>query len=142
MSNDYFGPGEFGGDPMEDFLARFFGGSQSMRRVDLGRMLSQEARQLLTDAARMAAELGSMDLNTEHLLWAVTQRDSLRQFSAGRAPTRRPWRPRSIGRPSAATPGRNLLRSLQPPSARSCRLTRFLVRSAPRTSGRNTSCWR
>jgi ATP-dependent Clp protease ATP-binding subunit ClpC len=80
MSSDYFGPGEDGRDPLEDFLGRFFGGSQSMRKVDLGRLMSQEARQLLTDAARKAADLGSIDLNTEHLLWAVTQRDSLRQL--------------------------------------------------------------
>ena len=80
MSTGYFGPGQYGSDPFEDFLNRFFGGAQSVRRLDLGRLMSQEARQLLTDAAKKAAELGSVDLDTEHLLWAVTQRDSLQQL--------------------------------------------------------------
>jgi ATP-dependent Clp protease ATP-binding subunit ClpC len=67
---------------LEEFLARFLGGGagQPVRRIDLGRLMSHDARELLTSAARKAAELGSPDLDTEHLLWALTQREPLRQL--------------------------------------------------------------
>src|SRR5690606_23087644 len=74
----------FGPDPFEEFLARFFGTvpGQPVRRIDLARLMSRDARELLADAARKAAELGSPDLDTEHLLWAITQRPSLHQLLA------------------------------------------------------------
>ena len=98
MTTGDFGQGPFGPDPFEEFLARFFGvppGGFSgrpgpVRRVDLARLMSQEARDLLTEAARKAAELGSDDLDTEHLLWATTQREPLRALlsRAGADPDR------------------------------------------------------
>ncbi|HEY8474701.1 MAG TPA: ATP-dependent Clp protease ATP-binding subunit [Natronosporangium sp.] len=83
MTSD-FGRGAFGPDPFEEFLARFFGTvpGQPVRRIDLARLMSRDARELLADAARKAAELGSPDLDTEHLLWAITQRPSLHQLLA------------------------------------------------------------
>src|SRR5690606_5001200 len=85
MTTGDFGRGPFGPDPFEEFLARFFGAPGSLsgrggpvRRIDLARLMSQEARDLLSEAARKAAEWGSDDLDTEHLLWATTQREPLR----------------------------------------------------------------
>ncbi len=84
MATGFWGPGDYGPDPFEEFLARFFGGvpGQGPRRIDLTRLMSQDAREVITSAARKAADLGSADLDTEHLLWAVTQRESLHQWLA------------------------------------------------------------
>ncbi|MEU1629879.1 Clp protease N-terminal domain-containing protein [Streptomyces sp. NPDC020096] len=64
-------------DPF-DLLERFLGLSQqaappAMERVPIGRLLSDSARELLSSAARRAADDGSTDLDTDHLLWAATQ---------------------------------------------------------------------
>ncbi|NUR70535.1 MAG: ATP-dependent Clp protease ATP-binding subunit [Hamadaea sp.] len=45
--------------------------------------MSQDARELVEQAAVKAADLGSADLDTEHLLWAVTQRPPLRRLLSG-----------------------------------------------------------
>ena len=84
MTTGFWGGGGYEQDPFEEFLARYFGGvpGQSARRVDLARLMSQDARELFTDAARKAAEFGNADLDTEHLLWALTQREPLRQWLA------------------------------------------------------------
>ncbi|NJC70517.1 ATP-dependent Clp protease ATP-binding subunit [Planosporangium thailandense] len=80
-----WGPGDVGSGQFDDFLARFLGGGaqtpqQHMQRVDITRMMSQEARELLATAAAKAADLGSSDLDTEHLLWAASHREPLRQL--------------------------------------------------------------
>ncbi|MET8825247.1 ATP-dependent Clp protease ATP-binding subunit [Streptomyces sp. NPDC004610] len=60
------------GDPFGDFLARFFGGPRpAPRQIDIGRLLSPPARDLVRGAAQYAAEHGSRDLDTEHLLRAA-----------------------------------------------------------------------
>ncbi len=85
-SGGIWGPGDFGSGPFDDFLARFLSGTgqtpQPMQRVDITRMMSQEARELLATAAAKAADLGGNDLDTEHLLWAATQREPMRQVLA------------------------------------------------------------
>jgi ATP-dependent Clp protease ATP-binding subunit ClpC len=48
--------------------------------VDITRLMSAEARQVLLDAARRAAELGSADVDTDHLLWAALQREPMREL--------------------------------------------------------------
>ena len=71
-SDDYNGR-----DPFGDFLARFFGGAAGpgrpydSRAQDFLRLLSEPARQLVSDAASYAAEHGNSDLETEHLLRAA-----------------------------------------------------------------------
>ena len=81
MSTGFWGSGGFGNDPLEEFLAQFFGGAaQPVARLDLGRVMSQDARELMRAAAAKAAELGSPDLDTEHLLWAMTQREPVRDL--------------------------------------------------------------
>ena len=65
----------------EDLIARLFGVPESRRpvyRVDIGRLMSAEARDLFVDAARRATALGERDIDTNHLLWAALQRDGLR----------------------------------------------------------------
>jgi ATP-dependent Clp protease ATP-binding subunit ClpC len=84
MTSGYWGGDQFGQDPFEEFLAQFFGSQQGQqgRRIDLARLMSQDARELIQSAAQKAAGWGSRDLDTEHLLWAICQREPLRQLLA------------------------------------------------------------
>ncbi|MFC5819041.1 ATP-dependent Clp protease ATP-binding subunit [Nonomuraea harbinensis] len=72
----------YGYGPMDDLLARFFGyGQPAMpRRVDIGRLLSEDAIDLLRVATEKAAEWGADYVDTEHMLWAAAQVDTARQF--------------------------------------------------------------
>jgi ATP-dependent Clp protease ATP-binding subunit ClpC len=77
------GPGDYGTDPWDEFLARYFGRGQGRRpgqRVDITRLMTADARELLADAARRAAQANSTDLDTDHLLWAALQREPLRDL--------------------------------------------------------------
>ncbi|MEV1288965.1 ATP-dependent Clp protease ATP-binding subunit [Micromonospora sp. NPDC049679] len=83
MSSGAFGAGGRGGDPWEELLARFLSGGEPrlpVNRVDITRLMSADARELLIDAARRAARSGSSDLDTDHLLWAALQRQPLREL--------------------------------------------------------------
>ncbi|MEU2336125.1 ATP-dependent Clp protease ATP-binding subunit [Streptomyces sp. NPDC006654] len=83
MTSGYPGPGDYGQDPFGDFLARFFGGGgprQGPRQIDIGRLLSQPARELVRGAAQYAAEHGSRDLDTEHLLRAALAAEPTRSL--------------------------------------------------------------
>ncbi|MGY5883474.1 ATP-dependent Clp protease ATP-binding subunit [Modestobacter lacusdianchii] len=71
----------FGGGPFDDFFQAFLGGPgarRGMQRVDITQLLTSHSREVVAAAARQAAEWGSPDLDTEHLLWAL----------AGHEPTR------------------------------------------------------
>ncbi|MFG1889300.1 ATP-dependent Clp protease ATP-binding subunit [Micromonospora sp. NPDC049051] len=78
------GPGDFGSDPWDEFLARYFGrgegGRRPTHRVDITRLMTADAREMLADAARRAAQRQSSDLDTDHLLWAALQREPLRDL--------------------------------------------------------------
>ncbi|SDC69397.1 ATP-dependent Clp protease ATP-binding subunit ClpC [Geodermatophilus telluris] len=81
MTSPYY-PGPYG-SPFDDFFARFLGGQQPQRqRVDITQFLSQQARQLVNAAAHQAVATGSTDLDTGHLLWAMTGDETTRQFLA------------------------------------------------------------
>ncbi|MGW7424909.1 ATP-dependent Clp protease ATP-binding subunit [Streptomyces sp. NPDC054813] len=83
MSSGYPGPSDFGQDPFGEFLARFFRGGgerQGPRQIDIGRLLSQPARELVRGAAQYAAEHGSRDLDTEHLLRAALTAEPTRSL--------------------------------------------------------------
>ncbi|MFF8997531.1 ATP-dependent Clp protease ATP-binding subunit [Streptomyces achromogenes] len=69
-------------DPFGDFLARFFSGSVggTPRHIDIGRLLSQPARELVRGAAQYAAEHGSRDLDTQHLLRAAVSAEPTRSL--------------------------------------------------------------
>ncbi|WP_043512191.1 MULTISPECIES: ATP-dependent Clp protease ATP-binding subunit [unclassified Actinoplanes] len=75
------GPGQW-----DDLFARFFGAAEPRRaaqRIDIARYMSNDARRVLADAARRAADLGAgdglADLDTDHLLWAVLQQEPMKQ---------------------------------------------------------------
>ncbi|MFI7657462.1 ATP-dependent Clp protease ATP-binding subunit [Micromonospora parva] len=78
------GPGDIGSDPWDEFLARYFGrgegGRRPPHRVDITRLMTADAREMLADAARRAAQRHSSDLDTDHLLWAALQREPLRDL--------------------------------------------------------------
>ncbi|MGF1238081.1 ATP-dependent Clp protease ATP-binding subunit [Streptomyces sp. 2-6] len=78
MTSGYVGPE---GDPFGEFFARFFGGPRpGPRHVDIGRLLSQPARELVKGAAQYAADHGSRDLDTEHLLRAALATEPTRSL--------------------------------------------------------------
>src|SRR3712207_9099187 len=75
MTSGYF-PGPYG-SPFDDFFPRYMGGARQPRqRVDITQFLSEHARDLVNAAARRAAEVGSPDLDTDHLLWVMTEERS------------------------------------------------------------------
>jgi ATP-dependent Clp protease ATP-binding subunit ClpC len=82
MSIGSWGPG--GPGDWDDLFARFFGAAEPRRaqRIDITKYMSNEGREVLSDAARRAAELTDegrpvADLDTDHLLWAVLQQDAM-----------------------------------------------------------------
>ena len=147
MSSDYYGPGDLGSSPFDEFLARIYGGSAAGRpvqRVDITRLMSGPARELLGSAAAYVAEHGGTDLDTEHLLWAAARLEPTRDLlaRAGADPDALAAEIEHVmagserrGEPPQLTPG---------PSGRCWTRTRSPAPSAPPTSGRSTSCslWR
>jgi ATP-dependent Clp protease ATP-binding subunit ClpC len=78
MSSYY---GDFGEGPFDDFLARFFGQPPQRRsphRVDVMRLLTEQARALVATAARRAAAGGRTDLDALDLVWAATRDETTR----------------------------------------------------------------
>ena len=86
MSSGYYGPEGSGSSPFDDFIARLYGAGQGPpqpgQRVDITRLMSGPARELIGAAATLAAERGGADLDTEHLLWAASRLDPTRQMLA------------------------------------------------------------
>ncbi|WP_189552067.1 ATP-dependent Clp protease ATP-binding subunit [Streptomyces lavendofoliae] len=91
MSSGFMGPEGYGSDPFSEFLARFFGGGTGSspaggrpipRYIDIGRLMSEPARRMVGDAASYAAEHGSTDLETEHLLRAALATEPTRDLIA------------------------------------------------------------
>jgi ATP-dependent Clp protease ATP-binding subunit ClpC len=85
MSSGLFGPEGSGSSPFDDFLARIYGAQAGgpMRpgyRVDITRLMSGPARELIGAAAAHAAEHGITDLDTEQLLWAAAALEPTRQL--------------------------------------------------------------
>ncbi|MGH3302466.1 MAG: ATP-dependent Clp protease ATP-binding subunit [Streptosporangiaceae bacterium] len=82
MSSGFFGPQGFGASPFDDFIARIFGASgcpaSPGNRLDVTRLMSGPARELIGAAAAQAAERGA-DLDTEQLLWAAATVEPTRQ---------------------------------------------------------------
>jgi len=75
----------------DDLIARLLRLPETRRpvyRVDISKLLSEQARDLLVDAARRASDLGAADIDTNHILWAALQRHALRSmlFKAGADP--------------------------------------------------------
>ncbi|MHA6625100.1 ATP-dependent Clp protease ATP-binding subunit [Pseudonocardia sichuanensis] len=78
----FLGPGDPGS--FDEFLARFFGSGARgpVRRVDLTRLMSAGARELVAAAAQLALDRGDTDLDAQHLLLASTQLEPTRQWLA------------------------------------------------------------
>ncbi|EGX56450.1 Clp protease ATP binding subunit [Streptomyces zinciresistens K42] len=77
MTSGFSGPDDY--DAFGEFLGRFFGGPRpGPRQIDIGRLLSQPARELVRGAAQYAAEHGSRDLDTQHLLRAALSAEPTR----------------------------------------------------------------
>src|SRR5215472_16634953 len=89
MSSGY-GPEDTGSSPFDDFLARIYGagggGMRPVQRVDITRLMSGRARELLGAAAAEAAELGGTDLDTGHLLWAAAKLEPTRHLLSRAGP--------------------------------------------------------
>ena len=61
MAYDPFGSGDFGASPFDDIFARFFGGAVPQRpaqRIDIGQLLTEQARELVRDAATAGRPVG------------------------------------------------------------------------------------
>jgi ATP-dependent Clp protease ATP-binding subunit ClpC len=81
MTSGFTSPEGYGPDPFSEFLARFFGGPRpGPRQIDIGRLLSHPARELVRGAAQYAAEHGSRDLDTQHLLRAALAKEPTRSL--------------------------------------------------------------
>jgi ATP-dependent Clp protease ATP-binding subunit ClpC len=83
---EFFAAGP-GSSPFDQFLAQFFGSGFPGRRpysVDITRLMSDQARELVAESANKAAEWGRPAVGTEQLLWAATQIPSVQQI-LGRA---------------------------------------------------------
>ncbi|MET8810792.1 ATP-dependent Clp protease ATP-binding subunit [Streptomyces sp. NPDC004549] len=84
MTSGYTGPPE--NDPFGELFSRYFGGAPGApgqpgpRPIDIGRLLSQPARELVKGAAQYAAEHGSRDLDTQHLLRAALSSEPTRSL--------------------------------------------------------------
>ncbi|GAA2646970.1 ATP-dependent Clp protease ATP-binding subunit [Paractinoplanes durhamensis] len=83
MSIGPIGPG--GPGNWDDLFARFFGAAEPRRqqRIDITKYMSGDAREVLSAAARRAAELADpdrtiADLDTDHLLWGALQQDAMK----------------------------------------------------------------
>ncbi|MGW0840692.1 ATP-dependent Clp protease ATP-binding subunit [Streptomyces sp. NPDC002787] len=81
MNSGFPGPEGYGPDPFSEFFARFFGGPRP-QRIEIGRLMSGQARQLVADAAAYAARHGSSDLDTQHLLRAALSAEPTRSLVA------------------------------------------------------------
>ncbi|GAA4552314.1 ATP-dependent Clp protease ATP-binding subunit [Amycolatopsis samaneae] len=70
----FFPPGQ-GGSPFDRFLAQFFDPAAPGRgyAIDVTRLLSDQARSLVAEAAGRAAAEGRQHVGTEHLLWAAAR---------------------------------------------------------------------
>ena len=84
MSSGFPGPEGYGPDPFGEFFARFFGGGPrpAPRHIDIGRLMSGPARQLVATAATYATDHGSTDLDTQHLLRAALAVEPTRSLLA------------------------------------------------------------
>jgi ATP-dependent Clp protease ATP-binding subunit ClpC len=83
MTSGPWDPGSQEPGSWDEFFSRFFGsgpGRRPVHRVDISRLMSGQAREVVIDAARRAAETGSRDLDTDHLLWSALHRDQLRDL--------------------------------------------------------------
>jgi ATP-dependent Clp protease ATP-binding subunit ClpC len=79
MPTEPFDTSGFRSGPFDELISRFFGADplggmrRPVQRVDLARLLSEQAGELIERAVGQAMEWGSPDVEVEHLLWAAAQ---------------------------------------------------------------------
>ena len=91
MTSGFYGSEDFGNSPFDDFLARIYGTGgprQPAHRVDITRLMSAPARELLGAAAAHVAERGGANQDTEQLLWAAAHLEPTRELLARLVPDR------------------------------------------------------
>jgi ATP-dependent Clp protease ATP-binding subunit ClpC len=79
-SEDTGGSGPASWDELLARLLRAAQGQRPLQRVDIGKLMSADARDLLIEAAQRALTVGAVDIDTDHLLWAGLRRDALRSL--------------------------------------------------------------
>ncbi|MGY1722965.1 ATP-dependent Clp protease ATP-binding subunit [Blastococcus sp. SYSU DS0533] len=83
MTSGFFPGGA--GSPFDEFFARYLGGSRQPRqRIDITQLLTERGREVVNSAARHAVDAGSTDVDTQHLLAALTEEQTVQQL-LGRA---------------------------------------------------------
>ena len=83
MTSGPWDPGSEEPGSWDEFFSRFFGSGAARKpvhRVDISRLMSGQAREVVIEAARRAVDTGSGDLDTDHLLWSALHRDQLRDL--------------------------------------------------------------
>ncbi|KOX12444.1 ATP-dependent Clp protease ATP-binding subunit [Nocardiopsis sp. NRRL B-16309] len=80
MTHDF--PDGHGNEPgsFDEFLARFLGARGPVRRVDLSKLMSADARQVADSGVRRALETGGADVDTIHLMWALLRYEPTRDL--------------------------------------------------------------
>ncbi|WP_017578353.1 ATP-dependent Clp protease ATP-binding subunit [Nocardiopsis kunsanensis] len=80
MTNDF--SDDQGNDPgsFDEFLARFLGARGPVRRVDLSKLMSPEARQVADASVHRALESGGADVDSVHLLWSLLRYPATREL--------------------------------------------------------------
>ena len=79
--SDPAGPGSAGSGSFDDFLARLgegAGAPPGAHRMDITRLMTQQAQEMLGAAVRLATEHGSIDLHTAHLLLSAARTETTR----------------------------------------------------------------
>ncbi|TXG92462.1 AAA family ATPase [Rhodococcus rhodnii] len=87
MTDGWISGSPFSNDPFDDIFGRFFGSGgrprQQVQRVDLGRLLDDDAKQLVSFARQAVLDWGGTEITPEHLLYAATLADPTRGVISG-----------------------------------------------------------
>ncbi|MGI8306658.1 ATP-dependent Clp protease ATP-binding subunit [Saccharopolyspora hattusasensis] len=70
------------GGPFDEYFARFSGADDAApgsRRIDITQLMTEQAQQLLSGAARFARDRGQTDLDALHLLWSAAHETPTRE---------------------------------------------------------------
>ncbi|RRO19948.1 ATP-dependent Clp protease ATP-binding subunit [Saccharopolyspora rhizosphaerae] len=74
----FFGPV---GGPFDEYFARFFGAEDATagsRRIDITELMTEQAQQLVGEAAKFARDRGQSSLDALHLLWSAAKQEPTR----------------------------------------------------------------
>ncbi|MDP0397897.1 ATP-dependent Clp protease ATP-binding subunit [Tsukamurella strandjordii] len=111
----------------DDIFQRFFGnsvGRPAVQRVDLNRLLNDQAKTLLVEAQVAAADWGNSEITPEHLLYAAAMNEPTREIivRVGLDPDRVASAMETAAKASASPDGADGAPSLSPASRRALRV--------------------